>query len=96
MYGKSVSSGVESMNHANHSIPDAWKRDVFCEEKPLTPREMLKLSKIFHKCDTAIFIEDVFMHVWKKPLEYWGMIPFLRGLLGLWQSGGHHGQCGEG
>ncbi len=82
MYGKTASSGVESMNHTNNSIcrwmainivnsvfvlvkkecnhfqrskSDAWKWDVFCEEKPLTYREMVKLTNIFDKCDTAIF-----------------------------------------
>ena len=29
-------------------------------------------------------------------LKYWGMIPSLHGPMGLWQSGGHHGEGGGG
>ena len=38
--------------------------------------------------------EIVTMHLWKMPLKYWGMVLSLNGLLGLQQSGIHHGPGG--
>ena len=82
MYGKSASSGVESMNRANDDIrrrtaidilnaalvlikkesmrfhraqSDAHKREVWSEEKPLTPRGMSVMEDLFKKCDPSIY-----------------------------------------
>jgi hypothetical protein len=42
-------------NHFERSKSDAWKRDVYHEEKLLSPCGMTLLSEIFDKCDTALF-----------------------------------------
>jgi hypothetical protein len=82
MYGKTTSSGVEAINHANDSIQrqtainilnaalvlikkeseqfewsksNAWKKEVWSKEKPLTPRGMTVIKDIFEKCDTLLF-----------------------------------------
>ncbi len=37
------------------SKSDAWKKEVWSEEKPLTPRGMTVMKDIFEKCDTSLF-----------------------------------------
>jgi hypothetical protein len=34
---------------------DAWKKEVWRKEKPLTPREMTVMKDIFEKCNTSLF-----------------------------------------
>jgi hypothetical protein len=34
---------------------DAWKKEVWSKEKPLTPRGMTVMKDIFEKCDTSLF-----------------------------------------
>ena len=93
MYGKTASSGVKAMNHANDSIQrwtavdilnaalllikkeserfersksDAWKKEVWSKEKPLTPRGMAVMKDIFEKCDTSLFC----IHVSKNTIDH--------------------------
>jgi hypothetical protein len=37
------------------SKSDAWKKEMWSEEKPLTPRGMAVIKDIFEKCDTSLF-----------------------------------------
>jgi hypothetical protein len=37
------------------SKSDAWKKEVWSKEKPLTPRGMAVMKDIFEKCDTSLF-----------------------------------------
>ncbi len=37
------------------SKSNAWKKEVWSKEKPLTPRGMTVIKDIFEKCDTSLF-----------------------------------------
>ncbi len=37
------------------SKSDAWKKEVWSKEKPLTPRGMTVMKDIFEKCNTLLF-----------------------------------------
>ncbi len=37
------------------SKSNAWKKEVWSKEKPLTPRGMTMMKDIFEKCDTLLF-----------------------------------------
>jgi hypothetical protein len=48
------------------SKSDAWKKEVWNKEKPLTPRGMTVMKDIFEKCDTSLFP----IHVSKKTTDH--------------------------
>ena len=41
--------------HFERSMVDAWKREVYSEEKPLTPQGMNTMEALFDKCDTSLY-----------------------------------------
>jgi hypothetical protein len=52
------------------SKSDAWKKEVWSEEKPLTPWGMTVMKDIFEKCNTLLFQ----IHVSKNTTDHTAMI----------------------